>query len=306
MKQVHHFATINEYNELAGQQTLHPLVSVIDFSKIAIPDPEARRELLTHFSLGFYAVFFKNNKACDIVYGRKTYDYQEGTLVFMPPNQVVSIEYTDKNARPGGFGLLFHPDLLHGTPLANAMKEYSFFSYQANEALHVSEREKQIVLDCFQKIDYELQQSIDKHSRKLIASNIELFLNYCVRFYDRQFLTRDVPNAGVLATFERALNDYLWSDKPSEEGIPTVAQFAADLHLSPNYFGDLIKKETGQSAQEYIHAKLMEVAREKLFEPAKSVSEVAYELGFKYPAHFTRLFKQRVGQTPNEYRSALN
>lgn len=306
MKEVHHFATISEYNKLAGQETFHPLASVIDFSNVTIPSPEYRSELLRYFSLGFYAVFLKNNKYCEIYYGRNKYDYQEGTLMFIGPDQAVHIEYNNENYIPKGHALLFHPDLLLGTPLTNIMQEYSFFSYQATEALHVSEREKQIVIDCFEKIDLELRQAIDKHSKKLVVSNIELFLNYCVRFYDRQFLTRDVANAGILADFERLLNNYLRSDKASETGLPTVGYFADELHLSANYFGDLIKKGSGQSAQEYIHAKLMEIAKEKLFEPGKSVGEIAYELGFKYPQHFTRLFKQRIGQTPNEYRSALN
>lgn len=175
-----------------------------------------------------------------------------------------------------------------------------------HEALHLSEEEKQIVFEYFRKIDYELKRAIDKHSKKLIVSNIELFLNYCIRFYDRQFITRDHANTGVVEKFERLLNEYFQSEKPQTDGIPSVAWFADELHLSPNYFGDLIKKETGKSALEHIQAKLIDIAKEKIFQYNKSVSENAYELGFKYPNHFSRFFKQQVGYSPNEYRSTIN
>lgn len=159
---------------------------------------------------------------------------------------------------------------------------------------------------CFSKIKYELEQSVDKHSKKLVASNIELFLNYCVRFYDRQFITRDHANRGILERLETLLNDFFASEKSQQVGLPSVAYCANELNLSANYFGDLIKKETGKSATEYIHLKLIETAKAKIFDTNKSVSEVAYELGFKYPQHFTRLFKQHVGMTPLEYRNSLN
>lgn len=202
--------------------------------------------------------------------------------------------------------MLFHPDFIRGTVLGKHIQDYSFFSYDVNEALHISEQERQVVLECFRKIAFELQHGIDKHSRKLIVSNIELFLNYCVRYYDRQFITRDHANTGIIEKFDYSLNDYFSSDKPHETGIPTVGYFASELHLSANYFGDLVKKETGKTAQEYIQAKAIDVAKERILDPTKSVSEVAYELGFKYPQHFTRFFKQHVGNTPIEYRSNLN
>ena len=173
----------------------------------------------------------------------------------------------------------------------------------SNEALHLSERERQIILDCFSKIEYELERAIDNHRKKLIVLNIEMVLNYCVRFYDRQFITRDKANKGILEKFETLLIDYYQSDKPQTIGLPSVAYCASELNLSSNYFGDLIKKETGKTAQEYIQSKVIDVAKEKIFDLNKSVSEIAYELGFKYPQHFTRLFKQRVGLSPNEYRS---
>ena len=204
--------------------------------------------------------------------------------------------------QPQGWALVFHPELIHGTSLGRHINEYSFFSYEVNEALHISEEERQIVLDCFSKIEYELKQRIDKHSRKLIAANIELFLNYCVRFYDRQFITRDYVHKGIIQKFEDLLNDYFRSDRPQTLGLPNVGYCAEQLNLSSNYFGDMIKKETGKTALEYIQAKIIDMAKEKIFDPQRTVSEIAYELGFKYPQHFSRLFKQRVGYTPNEYR----
>ena len=302
MKSVLNIKTISDYNNLIGQQTFHPLVSVVDFSTIKA----YRQPAVQTLNFGFYAVFLKRNEHCEIRYGRNSYDYQEGTLIFIGPGQVASIEEDGEDYQPSGIALLFHPDLIKGTSLGQHIKDYTFFSYDVHEALHLSEGERQVVMDCFNKINYELRQSIDKHSKKLIVSNIELFLNYCVRFYDRQFITRDHANTGVIEKFDSLLSEYFQSEKPQEIGIPTVAYFANELHLSANYFGDLIKKETGKTAHEYIQGKLIDVAKEKIFDTTKSVSEVAYELGFKYPQHFTRLFKQQVGSTPNEYRSSLN
>lgn len=289
------FETISDYNAFNNNETLHPLVSIIDFSK-AKPRQGAR------MYFGFYTVFLKDVKCGDLVYGRHTYDYQEGTLVFIAPGQVVGVDSNGETYQPKGYGLVFHPDLVHGTALGKHIHDYTFFGYQSNEALHLSERERNIVLDCFSKIEYELQHAIDKHSKKLIVSNIELFLNYCSRFYDRQFITRDNAHRGILERFEKLLNDYFLSDKPQTIGLPSVAYAAGELHLSTNYFGDLIKKETGKTAQEYIQTKVIDLAKERIFDPSRSVSEVAYELGFKYPQHFTRLFKQKTGHSPHEYR----
>jgi AraC family transcriptional activator of pobA len=219
------------------------------------------------------------------------------------PGQVIGVENDNSYFQPQGKALVFHPDFIRGSALGKQMDRYTFFSYEVHEALHLSDAERKVILDCLSKIEFELQHPIDKHSRTLIVSNIELFLNYCTRFYDRQFITRENSHKGSLERFEKLLNDYYNSDQPQINGLPSVAYCAEKLNLSANYFGDLIKKETGRSAQEYIQAKVIDVGKEKIFDLSKSVSEVAYELGFKYPQHFTRLFKQRVGQTPNEYRS---
>ena len=300
MEPIFRFDTVSEYNALNNHETLHPLVSVIDFSKA---NPRSwGGEKNVRINYGLYCIFLKDVKCGDLKYGRNYYDYQEGTLVFVSPGQVMEIETDGQVYQPKGHALVFHPDLIHGTSLAKSIGEYNFFSYNANEALHVSERERQIVMDCFSKINFELQQNIDKHSKKLIASNIELFLNYCERFYDRQFITRDNANRGILEKFEELLNGYFSSDKPQKIGLPSVAYFAEELHLSANYFGDLMKKETGKSAKEYIQDKIIDVAKNLTFHTEKSVNEIAYELGFKYPQHFTRLFKNVTGLTPNEYR----
>ena len=215
---------------------------------------------------------------------------------------MVEVENFGENFQPKGYALMFHPDLIHGTALGRNIQDYTFFGYQSNEALHISDRERKIVLDCLSKIQYELEHAIDKHSKRLIVSNIETLLNYCIRFYDRQFITRENVHQGILERFANLLNEFFHSDKPQTIGLPSVAWCAGELNLSPGYFGDLVKKETGITAQEYIQAKVIDVSKERIFDHNKSVSEIAYELGFKYPQHFTRLFKQRVGYNPNEYR----
>lgn len=299
MDNLRRFETISEYNAFNNNETLHPLVSVVDLSK-ASPRQGSR------MYFGFYTIFLKDVKCGDLVYGRNTYDYQEGTLVFLAPGQVAGVNSKGETYQPKGYALIFHSDMVHGTSLGRHIHDYTFFSYQSNEALHLSERERKIVLDCFSKIEYELERAVDKHSKKLIVANIELFLNYCVRFYDRQFITRDNVHRGILERFEQLLNEYFHSDRPQTVGLPSVASCASELNLSASYFGDLIKKETGKTAQEYIQAKVIDLAKERIFDHSKSVSQIAYELGFKYPQHFARLFKRRVGQSPNEYRSSLN
>jgi len=299
MDNLRRFETISDYNAFNNNETLHPLVSVVDLSKAS-----PRQGSKMYF--GFYTIFLKELKCGDMVYGRHTYDYQEGTLVFLAPGQVAGINSNGETYQPKGYALIFHPDLIHGTPLGRHIQDYTFFGYQSNESLHLSERERKIVLDCFTKIEYELEHAIDKHSKRLIVSNIELFLSYAVRFYERQFITRDNAHKGILEGLENLLNDYFLSDKPQTIGLPSVAYCARELNLSANYLGDLVKKETGKSAQDYIQAKVMDVAKERIFDQTKSVNQVASELGFKYSQHFTRFFKQRAGVTPNEYRTGLN
>ncbi len=300
MDSVAKFNTIEQYNSIFGLKTLHPLVSIIDYSKIKIRP--SKKSIRVH--VGFYMMFLKEAKMGSITYGFNNYDYDEGTLVFIGPGQVYGVNPPDKKTKPKGYALLFHPDLLNGTNLGKKMKEYSFFSYHVNEALHLSERERGVVVDSLTKILFELEHSIDKHSNTLMLSYIELLLNYCNRFYDRQFITRSQVNKSVLASFEEVLNEYLNSGMPINQGLPSVKYCADKLHLSANYLGDLMKKETGKSAQENIQFRLMDLAKQRIIENDKSVSEIAYELGFRYPQHFSRMFKKRVGLTPNEYRNS--
>ncbi|MFN4145880.1 MAG: helix-turn-helix domain-containing protein [Runella sp.] len=296
--------SISDYNAANNHKTLHPLVSVIDFSQ-AHPRHWGEADTVK-FQYKLYCIYLKDVKCGDMRYGRHYYDYQAGTLVFFAPGQVSSIENPKVTYQPMGYGLVFHPDLLLGTSLAKAIQQYSFFSYESNEALHLSDDERQLVMDCLAKIHYELKQPVDKHSKKLIVTQIEVFLDYCQRFYDRQFITREHAHKGILEKFEALLNEYFHSDKPQKIGLPSVAYFADALHLSANYFGDLVKKETGQSAKEYILNKTLEIAKTKIFESEKTVNEIAYELGFRYPQHFTRFFKQKAGISPTEFRLGEN
>lgn len=296
MEEIVKIDSVDQYNKLRGVSTRHPLVSVVDLSKVA-PMPAGL------FNLGLYTIYLKQIICGELRYGRKYYDYQEGTLIFIGPGQIIGKQPATPTPEQKGWALIFHPDLIKGTSLGKHMHDYSFFSYDVSEALHLSEKEQQMVLELFAKIEYELDHPVDQHSRRIISGNIELFLDYCIRFYDRQFITRDQAHKGIVERFEALLHDHFYAHKAGQAGLPSVAYCAEQLNLSPNYFGDLVKKETGQSAHDYIQTKLMDVAKERIFDTQRSVSEIAYELGFKYPQHFTRLFKQKVGYTPLEYRN---
>ena len=292
--------SIDTYNKLYGLPTLHPLVTVVDLTK-ATRMPNHLR-----INYGLYALFLKNGVSCTLKYGRRNYDYQEGTIVSFAPGQMVEVEMKEgeEHLHPEVYGLLFHPDLIYGTALGQKISRYTFFDYAQNESLHLSEQERGIITDCLRTIEYELNHPVDKHSRELLNVQIELVLDYCLRFYDRQFCTRAKVNSDVLTRFEQHLNDYFGSTEPSQNGLPTVKYFADKAYLSPGYFGDLIKKETGRTAQEYIQRKIVELSKHRLLDTQHNVSEVAYSLGFQYPQHFIRLFKREVGCTPGEFRAA--
>lgn len=299
MEEIIKLDTVGLYNKLYGVETLHPLVSVVDASEI-------KQDLPANVTLnyGLYALYLKQTKCGDLRYGRQLYDYQEGTVTSFAPGQVVEVR-RDTNVRPQWQGLVFHPDLIRGTSLGQDIKQYSFFSYASNEALHLSDEEKSIYRDCLEKIKMELTRPVDKHSRRLIVRNIELLLDYCMRFYERQFITREHLNHDTLARFEHLLDDYLDSDQALIEGIPTVRFFADKICLSPNYFGDLVKQQTGKTAQEYIHLKMLGRAKERMMDPDKNIKQVAESLGFQYPQHFVRFFKRMEGCTPKEFRLRL-
>ena len=297
MDNIVNLESVDRYNSMYGLETLHPLVSVVDLTKAT--------KIINHTQMnyGVYALFLKQTKSCDLKYGRRSYDYQEGTIVCFAPGQTVRVDMIEDEITPEVYGIVFHPDLIRGTSLAKSMKNYTFFSYAVNEALHLSDQEKEIVMDCLKKISIELEHAIDKHSKALIAMNIELLLNYCMRFYERQFITRSDANKDALTKFEQLLNEYFLSKLPMQEGLPSVKNFADKICLSSNYFGDMVKKETGKTPQEHIQDKVIEMAKEHIAETDETVSQIAYTLGFQYPQHLCRLFKKRVGCTPNEYRT---
>jgi AraC-like DNA-binding protein len=298
MNGIRHIETIGDLNSMLRQEkSRHPLVSIIDFSKIG-PHGEETVRLTT----GFYAVMIKQNCSGKFKHGRKYYDFQEGTLICIAPNQVVAFE-SESHSDLVGWGLFFHPDLIRGTALGKKIHQYSFFRYVSEEALHLSDGEKQILLEGIFLIDRELSSHIDRYSQPIAVSAIELLLNQCARFYDRQFVTRSVPNKDIVEKFEDALNDYLNSGATRQEGLPTVKWLADRLFLSPNYLSDLLKKETGKNAQEHIHSRIIEEAKNQLAHSDSTVGEIAYTLGFEYPQYFSKLFKLKTGMTPAAYRN---
>ena len=290
--------TIEQYNRFFGFQTRHPLVSIAHFDR-------SENQPTHKMTFGFYALFLKKTVGCTINYGKTKYDFDDETVVCFAPGQTVSIQRIENGPVPEADALLFHPDFLLRTPLAQKMKQYSFFSYASNEALHLSADERVIIQDYMDKIARELEHPIDKFSKPLIVSNIEVLLNYCMRFYERQFVTRKVLNNDVLARFEQLLDEYWDSGTAQQQGLPTVKYFAEKVCLSPNYFGDLVKSETGKSPHELIQIKITEIAKNALLTPDMNTKQIADMLGFQYPQHFLRFFKKRVGCTPKKYLTTL-
>ena len=287
---------VDTYNKWYGHETLHPLVTVLDHPTTAewMNGSTLRYEL--------YGLFLKQGAGCSARYGREKFDYQEGTVVTHAPGEVFTIEWDAKRPMPPSRGLLFHPDLLYGTALGRKIKDYSFFEYGEHESLHLSQAERTVIMALLDQIEAEMQHAIDKHSQTLITDTITLLLDYCLRYYDRQFITRHKQCSEVFLAFQQQLKDYFLNGHPEREGLPSVAYFAGKACLSPNYFGDLISKETGTTAQRHIQDAVIERSKQLLKESRMPVSEIAYQLGFDYPQHFTRLFKSRTGMTPNEYR----
>lgn len=277
----------------------HPLVAILDFSSVS-EQVGQNHKIITDF----YSVMFKNYCKNNVKYGRKTIDFQDGNLICIAPNQVIEI---DNEIEPRenmlGWGLFFHPDLIRATSLNEKIKDYSFFNYEVSEALHLSDKEKTILYDCVLKIQTELQENIDVHSQYIIVSTIELLLNYCSRFYGRQMITRSQNNKTVVSQIENILTKYFSENKIKEEGLPTVKYLADIIQLSPSYLSDILKRETGKNTQEHIHFYLIEEAKNYLINTDKNINEIAYHLGFEYPQYFNKLFKQKTGKTPMEYRN---
>lgn len=288
--------TIQDFNDYNGVETLHPMVSVVH-----VDSTDHIQECTMHY--GLYAIYLKENKGCRLSYGRTEYDFDEMTVTSFAPGQVVTVEPNPEVPFAKFTALVFHPDFLNRTSLGRQMSRYEFFDYTSNEALHLSAQEVEIFRGVLAMIQQELHHAIDKHTRELIVSNIELLLNYCLRFYDRQFITREEINHSVVKKFLALLDEYI-ADKAELEGLPTVAYFADKCCLSTGYFGTLVKTETGRTAKDLINDRLLARAKELLQSDTLSVSLVSQQLGFEYPQHFVRFFKALTGKTPTQWRAA--
>lgn len=287
------------HNFLQLPKPKHPLVSILP-----ITDEITNFDYGGHtYSFEFYQISLKIGISGSLVYGRNSYDFQEGTMTFIRPNQTIKIENSQDYQGASGWTLLFHPDLIRKSELGKIISRYSFFHYETNEALHVSDDERHALTDLVSKIEKEYNQNIDKHSQELIISNIDLLLKYCKRYYDRQFYTRTNLNKDFVTKFESVILDYFNAEKGRETGVLTVSYCAAIMNMSANYLGDLIKNETGISAKEHIQNLIIEKAKTKILATSKTISEIAYDFGFEYPQSFNKLFKAKTGYTPTEYRS---
>ena len=290
--------TIDQLHQIAGfSKPKNPLVTVIDYSKVdQVNAPESGS-----FACSFYSINFK--KHCSFLYGRQTFDHQEGTLHCTAPEQIISFDRTKEEGSSEGWGLYFHPELIRHTDLGKKINEYGFFTYNENEALHLSDDEKNTLINILKLIQNEYNTNIDKHSNELIVSNIELLLNYCKRFYGRQFITRAGQNKDIIVRFEKFISEYCNSKQIEEKGIPSVKYCAEKMNLSSNYFSDLLKNETGKNTQEHIHYYMLEKAKYLLSSSNLSISEIAYNLGFEYPQSFSKFFKNKSGVSPTLYRN---
>ena len=287
--------TIQDFNDYQGVETLHPLVSVVH-----VENMEHIKECVMHY--GVYAIYLKENKGCKLSYGRTPYDFDEMTVTSFAPGQVVNVEPNPDVPFAKFTALVFHPDLLNRTALGRQINRYEFFGYASTEALHLSAQEVEVFRGVLAMIEQELHRAIDKHTRELIVSNIELLLNYCLRFYDRQFITREEINHSVVKKFIELLDDYI-STKALHDGLPTVAYFADKCCLSNGYFGNLVRVETGRTAKDIISDHVLAYAKQLLNDEALTITIISSRLGFEYPQHFVRFFKSHTGKTPSAYRN---
>ena len=287
--------TIQDFNDYQGMETLHPLVSVVH-----VENTEHIKECVMHY--GVYAIYLKENKGCKLSYGRTPYDFDEMTVTSFAPGQVVNVEPNPDVPFAKFTALVFHPDLLNRTALGRQISRYEFFGYASTEALHLSAQEVEVFRGVLAMIEQELHRAIDKHTRELIVSNIELLLNYCLRFYDRQFITREEINHSVVKKFIEMLDDYI-STKALHDGLPTVAYFADKCCLSNGYFGNLVRVETGRTAKDIISDHVLAYAKQLLNDEALTITIISSRLGFEYPQHFVRFFKSHTGKTPSAYRN---
>ncbi len=290
--------SISQLHEVCGfDKPTHPLISIVDVSQWEIGE-EWIGVKTTH---DLYSIALKD-RGCGLQYGRNSYDFDEGVLIFTAPSQVVSLDKPQKLNEVQGWMLFFHPDLIRSTALGQRIDGYKFFSYDVHEALHLSDTEQNTITDCINLIKNEIKERIDNHSQIVISSTLELLLNYSSRYYERQFNTRSAQNSDTISMFTAILKTYYKEGKLSTDGVPSIDYFAEKVHLSPNYLSDLLKKETGYSAKDHIHNFIVETAKTLLWSTTDSISGVAYTLGFNYPHYFSRLFKSKTGMTPQEYR----
>lgn len=298
-EKINHIKSINQLHEgMAWGKPKHPLISVVETERLAVPSHKIGLKYISDL----YMISIKD-KSCGLQYGRNEFDFEGGVMVFTGPKQLAEITQPIELGEIHGWMLYFHPDLIHGTHLSQQIDEYTFFGYEVYEALHLSEDEENTVTSCMHNIKNEYQQRIDNHSQRVIVSNLELLLNYCLRYYERQFNTRKKQNTGVIAQFEKELKHYFSLNTQEVNGLPSIQYFAEKIHLSAHYLSDLLKKETGRSAKDHINDFVIEKAKDLLLGSQHSISEIAYDLGFNYPHYFTRLFKSKTGCTPIEYRS---
>jgi AraC family transcriptional activator of pobA len=303
--EVHTIKTISDYHKERGlSKPRHPLLSLVDYSQVRHPDVEE-----INSTPEFYSIALKRNVPGKWRYGQSSYDFDEGVMSFFAPNQVLkikNIQPSKEQLPPSGWMLFIHPDFLWKTNLAKTIKQYDFFFYETKEALFLSEDEEQLMLQIFDHIHKEYQANIDTYSKDIIITQIELLLNYAKRFYGRQFITREKPSHTVLEKLELELSSYFDQDNLINKGIPSVTDIAASLNVSPNYLSSLLKQLTGKSTQAHIHEKLIEKAKERLTLTSLSISEIAYEFGFEHPESFSKLFKAKTRQSPQEFRASFN
>ncbi|HET7178891.1 MAG TPA: helix-turn-helix transcriptional regulator [Chryseosolibacter sp.] len=297
----HKFKSLTEMHRLLGlPEPEHPLISLVENKGNDID----LRKFPASFSHDFYKISYKQNLSGRLKYGQGFYDFDDGGLLFKAPNQVSANGENNNDHR--GFTLLFHPDFLAGYPLAKKIRQYGFFSYSVNEALHLSEKERRTIVSVFTNMQEELQARIDDFSHDIVISHIETLLNYSNRFYRRQFITRKAVNSDLLHKLEEILEAYFNDEKSLTQGIPTVQFLADNLSVSPGYLSDMLRSLTGQNAQQHIHSKLIEKAKEKISTTNLTISEIAYQLGFEHLSSFTKLFKTKTNLSPVEYRQSFN
>lgn len=300
------FSTIAEYHRAAGlPKPAHPLISVVNMNDITLPVAEIPFSLI----FDFYSVSLKKIQHAKFKYGQQTGDFDEGVLFFMSPGQLFGIDSpidTTKVQKPEGWMILIHPDFLWNTPLAKTIKQYEFFSYSVNEALYLSDKEENMLTTIADLIEQEYHTNIDRFSQSVIIAQLELLLTYSERFYQRQFITRKIASHELLTRLEDYLTKYFNSGALAKTGLPSVTQIAENLNISPGYLSGLLKSLTGQSTQQHLHDKLIDLAKEKLSTTSLSVSEIAYELGFEHLQSFSKLFKIKTSLSPMEFRHSFN